>query len=48
MNETAIKENKELDKKVSINKHNDWSLMIPTDVLLHMYYYHEVIVNTDK
>ena len=31
--ETSIQENKKLDEKVSIRKHNDWSLIIPTDVL---------------
>ena len=26
-------ENKKLDEKVSIRNHNDWSLIIPTDIL---------------
>ena len=31
--ETSIQENKKLDEKVSIRNHNDWSLIIPTDIL---------------
>ena len=33
MYETDIQESKELDGKVSIRKHNDCSLIVPTDVL---------------
>ena len=48
--ETDIQESKELDEKVSIRKHNDCSLIVPTDVLYSDFenfegeklkYYHE-------